>query len=219
VDNWLRSGKVDIRQLIGWLAGRWDRPHHARILCDVTRQYLTRMSGHYDLREVVAVLQQNGYLAQALHQRHPQLPQYQVDVLVELLLVTTGGHKPDRNAIADFMLGTKTPPTPELLVAVLTLVDPADASYTRDLYITGQLSFMGLGPETQATLNWLMPTGGPPSTRPTMGHPSSPSAQLERTPGPPFHPLQGLSDASRPKRRWYTPFVPFHERRPSAHDK
>jgi hypothetical protein len=158
--DWFRSGRVDIGPLITWLAGEWDRPRHAQLVCDATVRYLREMRGHYDPRTVFAVLHRHGYLAQGLHLRHPGSPQYQVDVLREFLLAASGGAVLNKRAIADVMTGTGMPPTPALLAAVLLLLsDPADAGPAKEMYVTGLFRFTNLDADTRTILDRYTPDG------------------------------------------------------------
>jgi hypothetical protein len=158
LNDWFRSRPVDVGQLITWLAGDWGRPHHAKFVCDVTVEYLREMRGQYEPRALLVTLRQHGYLAQVLHLRHPDLPQYQIYVLSEFLLAATGGVRLNMRAVADVMTGTGTPPTPALLAAVLLLLaDPADAKRAMDMYLTGLFRFMSLDAHTRAVLEQFTP--------------------------------------------------------------
>jgi hypothetical protein len=158
--DWFRSKRVDAGKLIGLLAGEWERPRHAQIAGDATALYLLQMKGRYDPRSVLAALMKNGRLAQAMHLRHPDSPQYQVNVLSHILDAATGGNGLDRYVIYDVMIGTGAPPTPALLAAVLlTLADRADAPLAKELYLNGLLRFTDFDPKTRAFLDRYAPHG------------------------------------------------------------
>jgi hypothetical protein len=82
---WFRSRELEAAELIAALSHPWERKHHATCVCDVTLLYLKEMEGQYDLRAMRTALHRHGYLAQALHLRYPDDPQYQLDTLDALL--------------------------------------------------------------------------------------------------------------------------------------
>jgi hypothetical protein len=204
--NWFRSHQVNAGQLIAWLAGNWDRPEHARIVCDVTVAYLTEMRGSYDLEPVRAALHKHGYLGQALQLRHPHEPQYQVVVLYRSLLAASGGKGLGPRTVDDVMTGTGLPPTPALLAAVLLLLaDPADATLARELYITGLFRYTAFDADTRARLNTYTPRDLMVAERlaiePAGPRHSKPVRPEERA-APQLELMRGLTDAAAKRKRW-----------------
>jgi hypothetical protein len=162
--NWFRSGQVNAAQLIAMIADEWDRPHHARIICEVALRYLDAMQGKYSPRYLRSRLRAHGYLARALEQHQAGDPQYQADVIRGLLLAAFGPDGLDGNAITDIMTGTSRPPTPALLAAVLLLLtDPADgtlAMLAEKGFVAGLLLFTDFSPGTRQRLSLYCPAGG-----------------------------------------------------------
>jgi hypothetical protein len=158
LSTWFQSGEVDIVDLIIWLAAPWEHPHHARIVCDVTVQFLREAPGSYDRQAVLAVLRDHGYLAQALQLRYSDLPQYQVDTLSYFLLAGYGGAL-SRNVAESILSGTQHPPTPALLSAVLLqLMNPEeDAATAEKAYLAGQIRLTEFDHRTRARLERFIP--------------------------------------------------------------
>jgi len=181
VSKWLVSGQVDAVQLIGLLAGEWTYPQHARIVCDLTLEYLKRAPGHYQPQQVRLALSQHGFLARALQMRHPDQDQYQVHALYRFLTAAypqaaaTPGQDLSRAAILQILNGTGAPPTPALLSAVLMLLDrPAAWQLAWNAYIQGSLTLANFDEPTLARLRARLPhidaaAINGPRTRPRMG--------------------------------------------------
>lgn len=156
LSQWFRSGQLDVRQLIAMLADAWPRVHHARIACEVVLRYLGDMQGHYEPRMLLPALQDCGYLAPALQLRHPDEPQYQVNVLSGFLQAVYGGRL-DRHVATDILGGGSKPPTTALLAAtLLMLADKGDAGLVGREFLRGVLSFTDFDVSTQTYLARLM---------------------------------------------------------------
>jgi hypothetical protein len=181
VGKWLVSGQVDAVQLIGLLAGDWTYPEHARIVCDLTLEYLKRAPGQYQPQQVRLALSQHGFLARALQMRHPGQDQYQVHALYRFLTAAypqaaaTPGQDLSRAAILQILHGTGAPPTPALLSAVLMLLDrPAAWQLAWNAYIQGSLTLANFDEPTLARLRARLPhidaaAINGPGTRPRVG--------------------------------------------------
>jgi hypothetical protein len=161
--KWLVSGQVDAVQLINRLAGRWRYAEHAKIVCDVTLEYLNKAPNHYQPREIRRALSQHGFLARALQLRHPGSDQYQVHALYRLLKAAypqpaaTPGQDLSSGAIVQ-ILNTGGPPTPALLSAVLMLLDrPAAWQLAWNAYVHGSLTLPGFDGPTLARLRDRLP--------------------------------------------------------------
>ena len=118
LNKWLIHGQVDPVYLIDILArDGWPYPEHARIVCDVTLDYLKKSANRYDTRAVHAALRKHGFLALALQKRHPDEDQYQAYALSNFLRAAypqpaaTPGQDLSKNAIQLILNGTR-PPTP-----------------------------------------------------------------------------------------------------------
>jgi len=164
VSKWLVSGQVDAVQLIGLLAGEWTYPQHARIVCDLTLEYLKRAPGHYQPQQVRLALSQHGFLARALQMRHPDQDQYQVHALYRFLTAAypqaaaTPGQDLSKGAILQILNGAGAPPTPALLSAVLMLLHkPGAWQLAWNAYIQGSLTLANLDEPTLARLRVRLP--------------------------------------------------------------
>ena len=167
--RWFRSGEVNVAELITYLAFRWERPEHARIVCDVTLQYLREEKGHYDLKSLRLALRQHGYLAPAFQSRHPDREQYQVHALWSFLYAAYPGRL-DRYAISQVLAGTDRPPTPALYTAVLMLLArPADALLAEEAFVAGLLTRMPFSEETRNRIKRYVPVLDPPPKVPASG--------------------------------------------------
>jgi hypothetical protein len=191
---WFQSGQVGVVQLITWLADEWDRPDHARIVCDVTLRYLRDRPGNYDRQAVLSALHDHGYLAQALDKRHAGAPQYQVYAAYHFLRAAYGGSL-DRSAAEDVLAGTHHPPTPALLGAVLLqLTNPAaDAAPAEKAYLAGQLKFTEFDAETRARLERFIPGANAVPYGPASQAPPAPG-----TPRPASEPPERLRFTTEP---------------------
>ena len=164
VSKWLVSGQVDAAQLISLLAGEWTYPEHARIVCDLTLEYLKRAPGQYQPQQIRLALSQHGFLARALQLRYPGEDQYQVHALYRFLTAAypqaaaTPGQDLSKRAVLHILSGTGTPPTPALLSAVLMLLHrPPAWQLAWDAYIQGSLTLANLDEPTLARLRGRLP--------------------------------------------------------------
>jgi hypothetical protein len=159
LNRWYGSGALDPVVLIHWLARDWSRPHHARVVCDLTLDYLRKMPAGYDQGRLRSALRQHGFLAHALHLRHPDKDQYQISVLYQLIRAAyTGVPGQERDAIGQILTGTTNPPTPALLAAVLmNLSTAADIQYAQAAYVHGSLTLLNTHPDTYGRLRELVP--------------------------------------------------------------
>jgi hypothetical protein len=158
LNKWYGSGEVDPIVLIHWLAKDRRRPHHARVICDLTLDYLRKAPTRYDQKKVRAALRQHGFLAHALHLRNPDKEQYQISVLFQLIRAAYPG-VPTREAICQILTGTSNPPTPALLAAVLMSLSSTvgDIQFAQEAYLHGSLTLMNILPETYNKLRELVP--------------------------------------------------------------
>lgn len=132
--DWYLSGEVTVVDLIGLLSARWERPRHARAVCDVLLDYLARMRSHiHNPNEVRRALRSQGFLAHALQASQTGHEQYQVSTLYTLLRY---GYQSglDRNAIIQVLTAGNDPPTAPLLAAVLLYAEPWLAELAADAY-------------------------------------------------------------------------------------
>ena len=160
--RWLRSDQVDPLYLIRHLSYNWDWPQHARIACDVTLEFLERARNHYVPRDVRRELCELGFLARALHARHPDNNQHQVHVLYRFLKAAyprTPAQDLSERAIVQILdLPGAPPPTPALLSAVLMLLHkPGAWQLAWDAYVRGSLDLADLDGETVARLRDRLP--------------------------------------------------------------
>lgn len=151
------SPRFDAEQLINLLAGKWERPQHFRIACDVTLDYLEVARTRYEPAAVRQTLRLHGFLAQALLASGCP-DQYQVHAFYRLLQAAY----PDgigRTAVtAVLRINRRSAVTPALFAAVLLrLTSPADAQLARDAYATSLLIGLALEPETLNRIEQLLP--------------------------------------------------------------
>ena len=164
LNKWLVSGQVDAVQLIDLLAGEWTYPQHARIVCDVTLEYLRKAPSRYQPQQVRRALRQHGFLARALQMRHPDQDQYQVHALYQFLkaaypqAAATPGQDLSKAAILQILNGTGAPPTPALLSAVLMLLHkPESWQLAWNAYIHGSLTRPNFDETLRARLRERLP--------------------------------------------------------------
>jgi hypothetical protein len=164
LNKWLVSGQVDFVQMIHVLAGEWTFPQHARIVCDVTLEFLRKARRHYEPLQARAVLSQHGFLARALQMRHPDKEQYQVHALYDFVkaaypqAAATPGRDLSRVAILQILSGTDARPTPALLSAVLMLVHkPAAIELAWNAFARGSLATLNVDDQTRARLRDRLP--------------------------------------------------------------
>jgi len=152
LNKWLVSGAVDAVDLIRLLARDWHSTQHARIICDLTLDYLTKASGRYKPLKVRDTLLKYGFLASALHRRHPDKDQYQISALYQFLKAAYASGI-DRTDIIQILAGNTSAPTPALLAAVLMhLSRPGDWQLAHQAYAHGSLTMMKTDPTTTLRL-------------------------------------------------------------------
>jgi hypothetical protein len=180
LNKWYISGEIDPSVLIQWLARDWNRPHHARVVCDLTLDYLHKVPNGYDRGQLRTALRQHGFLAHTLHLRHPGKEQYQIYVLYELIRAAYGNFAvSSRHGIDEILTKTAHPPTPALLAALLmNLSNVGDIQHAQEAYIRGSLTLMETHPTTQRKLNALVPALGLTTSyaddvAPDQSHPST----------------------------------------------
>jgi hypothetical protein len=164
VSKWLVSGQVDVVKLIELLAGEWTYPEHARIVCDLTLDYLKKAPEHYQSQQVRLALSRHGFLARALQLRYPDQDQYQVHALYRFLMAAypqaaaTPGQDLSKRAILQILNGTGAPPTPALLSAVLMLLHrPGAWELAWNAYIHGSLTMANFDEQTLTRLRTRLP--------------------------------------------------------------
>jgi hypothetical protein len=162
--RWLGSSEVDAVKLIKCLADKWEYPQHAKIVCDVTLEYLRRVPRKYQPQHVQQALCLHGFLARALQLRHPDDDQYQVHALYYFLRAayprpaSTPGQDLSKAAIVQILSGAGTPPTPALLSAVLMLVTrPAACQLAWEAYVRGSVTQSRFDEPTLASLHDRLP--------------------------------------------------------------
>ena len=161
-------------KLIELIASPWSRPHHARVVCEVTLRYLAETGPNR--RTIRAALRQHGFLAEALRTNAFGHDQYQVGALYRLLAAAypKGLTRP---AIMEILSGTAAPPTPQLLAAVLLHVsNPADWKLAREAYAYGSLTLLSVEHDTAVRLRERAPQIEvviPQSDEPPVAEPSA----------------------------------------------
>ena len=190
LNRWLISGQVNPVHLIDILArDGWPYPEHARIVCDVTLDYLKKAANRYDTRAVQLALREHGFLALALQKRHPDKDQYQVYALCNFLRAAypqpaaTPGQDLSKNAIELILNGTG-PPTPALFSAVLMLLDrPESWQLAWAAYIRGSVTRPKFDAELCARLRERIPPVDPaPAGVAAIEAPQPPPEQLPARP-------------------------------------
>jgi hypothetical protein len=161
--KWYPSKDLRAGQLLVELAAlETKRPRHARLLCDVLADYLTKMRQHYDPDVIKRLLRQHSYLASRLRDSRAGDDQYQISALCSFLIAAY----PNRLSRADIyhvLIGTGEPPAPTLLAAVLlTLANPEDADLARELYVFSSLTALNIAPATSREMEKLLIPGGQP---------------------------------------------------------
>jgi hypothetical protein len=142
--KWPDSGPVDVAAMINYLARDWDRPQHARIVCDLTLDYLRDAPSRYEPQQVRQALRRHGYLAHALSKHHPGEDQYQVHALCQFLKAAHPSGL-GRQDIVQILTGTPAVPTPALLGAVLMrLSKPGDWRLAHEMYVYGSITLMAV---------------------------------------------------------------------------
>jgi hypothetical protein len=164
LNKWLVSGQVNVIRLIDLLAVGSSYAQHARIVCDVTLEYLRKAPNCYRPQEVKAKLHEHGFLARALQKHNPDKDQYQVHALYQFLKVAypqpaaTPGQDLSRAAIQQILNGTGPPPTPALLGAVLMLLDrPQSWQLAWNAYVHGCVNRPNFADTTRERLRERLP--------------------------------------------------------------
>jgi hypothetical protein len=155
--RWFASGQVDAVRLITLLAGERDSPPEARMICDLTLNYLETMRRNVRSPALRQALRQHGFLAQVLAGDGVGDDQYQVTALASFLRAAYPDGL-DRPAILQVLAGDGAPPTPALLAAVLTrLARAKDAHLAREAYARGSVTRLNLDPGTSGPLADRLP--------------------------------------------------------------
>jgi hypothetical protein len=164
LNKWLVSGQVDVVRLIDILAVDSSYAQHARIVCDVTLEYLRKAPDCYQPRQVRAALRKHGLLAHALQKRHRDEDQYQIHALHQLLKAAypqpaaTPRQDLSKAAIQEILNGPGPPPTPALLSAVLMLLDqPESWQLAWSAYIHGSVTRPKFAEQTRERLRKRLP--------------------------------------------------------------
>jgi hypothetical protein len=177
LNKWYGSGELDPILLVHWLAKDWSRPHHARVICDLTLDFLLKAPTRYDQGSLRSALRQHGFLAHALQVRHPDKEQYQISVLHRFLRAIYSG-TPGRQAVGQILAGTSHPPTPALLAAVVMNLSTAEAvQFALEAYVHGSLTGMNVHPDTYAQLRDRVPAI---ESVPYTGSESAPSQAVDQ---------------------------------------
>jgi hypothetical protein len=198
LNKWLVSGQVNPVELIDLLSVDWSRTRHARIVCDVTLEFLKQAPGCYQPQDVRLALLKHGFLARALQRRHPDEEQYQIGVIHQFLkaaypqAATTPGRNLNAPTIQQILKGAgpppPPPPTPALLSAVLLMLDKPEAWQAAwEAYIHGSVTLPNFGEEYLAVLRPRLPHLKAPQSRPERD-PAQPSGDVTGrvTNGPPW---------------------------------
>jgi hypothetical protein len=153
---WYGSKDLSAERVIGLLTLEVRRPRHMKLLCDVTVDYLLKMSRTYVPKDIDRVLRRHSYLARHLQDSLPGEDQYQLDALGSLLTVAY----PNGITQADLyhvLIGTDEPVTLPFLGAVVLLVaDPADTFLARELYLHSAFSVLKFNANTRRELEKLI---------------------------------------------------------------
>lgn len=165
LNKWLASGQLNAVDMIYQLARPWPFPAHARIVCDITLDYLKKLPTHYDPLRVREALRLNGFLAVALHRQHPENDHYQYSALYQFLRAAYPSGI-DRASIIQILTGTPRPPTPALLAALLALLPrPGDWRLAHEMYAYGAITLMNVDVATRERLRDRAPAKDTEATR------------------------------------------------------
>lgn len=154
--KWYASGQVSVADLLNLLMLDSTRPRHARLICEVTIDYLSKADQADDPREIDRILRKHSYLGPRLQSIADGQDQYQVDALGSLLssAYPTGLSRGD---LYHVMVGTNEPVTRAFLVAVLlSLADREDAQLARELYTYCSILSMSLKTDTKREVEKLI---------------------------------------------------------------
>ena len=174
--RWYSSKDLRAEHLLNELARTVRRPRHARLLCDVTVEYLRKMHQHYEPEAIKHVLRQHSYLVRALQNGDVGHDQYQISAFCWFLRAAY----PDklmRQDLYSVLIGATEPPTRTFLAAVLlTLENAEDAGLARELYVFSSLMAMNLKQDTSRELYRLLMSPWPTgiiSDHPALAYPES----------------------------------------------
>ena len=171
LSNWyaLDGGPGPVK-LIELMASPSNRPHHARVVCEVTLRSLAETGPNGGT--IRAALRRHGFLAEALRTNAVGHDQYQVGALYRFLAAAYPNGL-TRPTIMEILSGAAGPPTPQLLAAVLLHVsNPADWKLAREAYAYGSLTLLGVDHDTAVRLRERAPfieVVVPPSDEPPTG--------------------------------------------------
>ncbi len=147
LSKWFKELSAD--RLLHLLALEVKHPRHMRLLCEVTVDYLRKMSKTYDSEHIDRVLRQHSYLAGKLQDSMAGDAQYQLETL-GIFLRAAYPNGLTRQDLYHVMIGTKEPVTlPFLGAVILMLADADDAALARELYVYSSFRVMPL-----KTLTW-----------------------------------------------------------------
>jgi hypothetical protein len=159
------SSELEAVELIRLLADKWERPPHARIVCDVILDHLNGMRSRTDANTIRSQLLQQGFLAEALKANGVGDDQYQVTRLHEFLerAYPDGLSRPEIEQVLTCCAPRL--PTPALLGAVvLHLSDDADLPKA---YMTYAYDSISQGGFARATTSRMLETLSSPYSRNT----------------------------------------------------
>lgn len=145
-----QSPDAGLRELIGLAADREIRPDHARVICGLLlRNAASAPRG--DVRDVLPLLREHGYLAPALSVREPDDLGYQVETLMNLLAAVFPGGL-GRASYRDVLTGRGTyAPTAALFLAVVCLT-PQNAAAVAASFTASLARFPGLSDHVREAL-------------------------------------------------------------------
>jgi hypothetical protein len=145
-----RLPDASLRQLIELAADLEVRPAHARVICDLlVRSVDSAPRG--DIRDVLPLLTEHGYLAPALSAREPDDLGYQVETLMNLLAAVFSKHPGNAPYLDVVAGGGRHAPTAALLLAVLCLANESVADVSAS-FTAGVARAPGLSGDLRDTL-------------------------------------------------------------------
>jgi hypothetical protein len=156
LDKWYSSGEVDAVDFIHGLSAQWERPPHARIICEVVLDFLKQRPKDYQPAALRAALSQRGFLAHALQANQIGNASFRADALRQFLSAAYPNGL-DQPAIVEILAGDNAAPTSSLLAAVLLLTKPGDARLAWHAYLRGSIRAMELDEQTRGQLTPLLP--------------------------------------------------------------
>jgi hypothetical protein len=156
LSKWFASKELSADRLLHLLALEVKHPRHMRLLCEVTVEYLRKMSKTYDSKDIDRVLREHSYLARKLQASLAGEDQYQLDTLGFFLAVAFPNGL-TRDDLYHIMLGTEEMVTlPFLGAVILMLEDADDAALARELYLYYSFEVMPLKTSTRRELEKLI---------------------------------------------------------------